>query len=594
MRKRRLKKSFYIILLSAFLAVIAPIYVLGYGIYQWGYEMTTNEILQSLNTRSSFFMKTLETEITRIRRLQYECLNDAGLFYFANASQIMDRFDYFEALLSLRERLGVMYNSSAYIANVNVYIPHMEKMVSAVNGVNPITDEWMRIVSAKADASEAGIIYLDGEMYLCAAYPTIPANPESPPLYLLIIQLSSRDIMDMIMSFNLYPEGGTMLTNPGQDHSMIVGDDIGLAGRIKDGTYRSGNGNVPGIDTAIRGGKSQRYIVVGNTSQYLNMDLYTYVSERLVYGDLYRYRTLFLIFSAVTFAMVAAFLWSANVLVNKPVKRLVKSFIKVEQGDLKVRILHHSSDEFSYLYNTFNQMVASLENMFEINYRQQLLTQEAELRQLQAQINPHFLHNSFFILYRMAKDEDYENITVFLTYLSDYYRYVTRNVQMEAPLNDEVMHAYRYAQIQLVRFNKRISINFAPFPRQYGGVIVPRLILQPLLENAFNHGLRDVAENGRLDVSFAEEDGNFVIKVEDNGAGMDKAGLEALVRELDSAGDYIESTGVVNIHRRLRLKFGKGYGLRIVNLESGGMRSEIVLPGSGNGADRAGQSGKET
>lgn len=567
MRDRKLKRSVFILLLGIFVAVITPMYMLCFGIYQWGHKMTTDEILQSLSSRSSFFMKTLENEIIRIKQLQYECLNDDTLFYFVNAWNIMTRYSRTDTLLTLQKRLNLVYNSSSYIENVSVWIPHMNRMISAKRGVDPMTDEWERILSADADASVAGITYLDGEMYLCSAYPTLPADPKATPLYILIIQLSSQDIMEQLMSFNMYAEGGTMLSNFSQDYRIIVGEDIGIS---------EGNGEA---GLPVHNGGGRKYIVVKSSSDYLNMALYSYVSERLVYGDLYRYRNLFAIFTAVAFAMAAAYLWSANILVNRPIKRLVKSLMRVEQGELKVRIRHQSGDEFSYLYGAFNQMAASLENMVEINYRQRMLTQEAELKQLQAQINPHFLHNSFFILYRMAKDEDYENITEFLTYLSDYYRYITRNASKEEPLSSEIAHACRYVQIQLIRFKKRISVDFAPLPKQYESLPVPRLILQPLLENAFNHGLRDVAADGRLRVWYAEEDGTLVIKVEDNGAGMPADALEELRRRMASDGDAIDSLGVVNIHKRLRLKFGGSCGLRLTNIETGGLRSEIILPG---------------
>jgi two-component system sensor histidine kinase YesM len=248
-----------------------------------------------------------------------------------------------------------------------------------------------------------------------------------------------------------------------------------------------------------------------------------------------------------------------------------------------VRIDIRASDEFGYLYDTFNNMAASLENLIEISYQQQILAQKAELRQLQSQINPHFLYNSFFTLYRMAKDKDYENITAFLTYLSEYYRYVTRNAQMDVPLEDEVAHAYRYAQIQTMRFGERISISFGELPQKYCGIMTPRLILQPLLENSLNHGLKDVSAGGRLDVSFVEENGRLAISVADNGSGIGEAALAGLRREMDSSGNSngsrSEVTAIVNIHKRLRLKFGEPYGLRLQNAEAGGLRIEVLIPG---------------
>lgn len=570
--KRSGRRSLFLTLLCVFLSIIAPLYLLCFGIYRWGVNMTTNEILQSLRAQSTYFLETLADEIGRIRQLQYQCLNDTDLYYFVNAHPIMSTFDRFEALLALQNRLYLMANSSNYIEDVRVYIPHMNRMISSDKGVDRLSTEWVSIAMARADQSEAGIVYAEGRMYLCSAYPMFPADPESTPLYILITKLSSDNIRSLLLSFNLYEDGGTVLTNLEQSHSLRIGKSIGLPSLALGDDILSTENHV------IEDEGGQPYIVVGAASEYLHMELYSYVSEEAVYGGLYQYRTLFSGFTVVALALALAFLWSANILVNRPIKRLIRSLQQVEQGRFQERIDHHSRDEFSYLYNAFNHMAESLETLIETNYRQRMLTQQAELRQLQAQINPHFLHNSFFILYRMAKDREYESIAEFLTYLSDYYRFITRNAQMEVPLREEARHAYRYAQIQTVRFHNRLSVDFRFPPDPYGDMMVPRLILQPLLENAFHHGLKDVTEDGRLWVWFERDGPHLIAKVEDNGAGLDDAAYAELAHRLADAGDGVESRGIINIHKRLQLKFGGGCGLRIIRPSAGGVRFELALP----------------
>lgn len=569
MRKRKFNRSVFLILLCIFIAVITPMYILCYGIYQWGKNLTTNEITHSLNSHSLFFITTLEDEIDRIKQQQYECLNDESLFYLANAWGIMSKFEQVNYMLSAQKRLQQLYNSSAYIANVNLWIPNLNRTISAKRGVDTITNEWERILAAEPDASPARIVYLDNELYILSAYPNVSVSLDSTPLYILVVKLSSDNIRKQMMSFNMYEKGGVVLSNSDQNYQSVVGNDIGLDMQIFEKNME---------DKTFRGSDGQKYILVNNYSDYLNMDLSSYVSERLIYSDLYHYRNLFMLFTGVAFVMVTAYLVSANMFVNRPIKLLVKSLVKVEQGELDVRIQHKSNDEFGYLYSAFNRMLDSLEEMIEQNYRQRMLTQDAELRQLQSQINPHFLYNSFFILYRMAKDEDYENITEFLTYLSDYYRYITRNALVEVPLADEMNHAQKYAQIQFIRFRKRLSIDFEDLPRQFNNLMVPRLILQPLLENAFNHGLKDVASGGLLKVSFEENADKLVIKVEDNGEGVGEEELLHLQQRIEQTGDMEETTGLVNINKRLQLKFGKEYGLRLVQPDTGGMCAELLLP----------------
>ena len=562
-------------LLSIFLVVMIPMYILGFGIYSWGHGMTRQEITNSLNSTVSFYIRTLESEIQRIRDLQFECLNDSNLFYYVNASHIMSQFQRVSALLSLQNRLSVMRDSSHYILDAILYLPRNGRMISAKGGVDELSDAWKPIVAAKADESAAGIIYKDGRLYLGAAYPVLPADPDATPLYILIIELSTKDIQDFLLSFNLYEDGGTVLYNESQDYRLSSDN----AGEVVDYIRRDMQtaGAMHLSKEAAVSMNNRQYLVVGEASRYLNMELYTYIPETQIYQGIWRYQTLFLIFSVAAFVVVVIFSLALYMLIKKPMNLLVRSLRKVERGDLSTRIEHHVSDEYAYLYDTFNGMAAALENLFELNYKQQLLTQRAELRQLQAQINPHFLHNSFFILYRMAKDEDYENISVFLTYLSDYYRFITRNAQMDVKLSSEVTHAYNYARIQQVRFGRRIKIMLEELPGDCADVMVPRLILQPVLENAFDHGLKDVAENGQVSVTYKRDGDALTMTVENNGAPLSEEELAAMNQNLDAADDLQECTGIINIHRRLRLKFGHGSGLKLSHRGMGGLKVDITL-----------------
>jgi two-component system sensor histidine kinase YesM len=575
MRKWFRKRSVFVMLLSIFLVVMIPMYILGFGIYSWGHGMTRQEITNSLNSTVSFYIRTLESEIQRIRELQFECLNDSNLFYYVNASNIMTQFQRISALLSLQNRLSVMRDSSHYILDAILYLPRNGKIISAKGGVDELSDAWKPIVAAKADNSAAGIIYVDGRLYLGAAYPVLPADPDATPLYILIIELSTKDIQDFLLSFNLYEDGGTVLYNENQDYNLSSDD----AGEVVDHIQRDEQ-TAKAIHMSGEASVSmnnRQYLVVGEASKYLNMELYTYIPETQIYQGIWRYQTLFVVFSIAAFVVVVIFSFACYMLIKKPMNLLVSSLRKVERGDLSTRIEHHVSDEYAYLYDTFNGMASALENLFELNYKQQLLTQRAELRQLQAQINPHFLHNSFFILYRMAKDEDFDNITVFLTYLSDYYRFITRNAQADVKFSSEVTHAYNYARIQQVRFGRRIKMTLEELPQDLADVMVPRLILQPVLENAFDHGLKDVAENGQVNVTFWRENDTIKIAVENNGAPLSDEELADMNQKLNVTDDLQECTGIINIHRRLRLKFGQGSGLKISHGSMGGLKVEIVM-----------------
>lgn len=132
-----------------------------------------------------------------------------------------------------------------------------------------------------------------------------------------------------------------------------------------------------------------------------------------------------------------------------------------------------------------NDMEDRLSRLIEEVYVQKNLTQKAQLKQLQAQINPHFLYNSFFTLSRRIKRQDYDNAEEFARHLGNYFKYLTRDGSDFIALRQEVEHAKSYATIQQARFSSRVRVCFEQLPDSCSGLMVPRLILQPLLENSF-------------------------------------------------------------------------------------------------------------
>ncbi|MDQ0877722.1 sensor histidine kinase YesM [Paenibacillus sp. V4I3] len=250
----------------------------------------------------------------------------------------------------------------------------------------------------------------------------------------------------------------------------------------------------------------------------------------------------------------------------------------MENGDLDVNIQHESKDELGYLYGRFNQMVTNLRSLIDQVYRQKIMTQRAELKQLQSQINPHFLYNSFFILRTMAKIGDVERIGQFATQLGEYFQFVTRNASDEVLLRQEIHHARMYTEIQELRFSRRIRVQFDSLPPEIEQVSVPRLIVQPIIENAFEHSLEQMKRSGCVVIRFETAESEIRIVVEDNGESLTDEALQRISDTLDNDDEQTETTGLVNIHRRVKLTFGEAYGLRISRSELGGLQATISIP----------------
>ena len=176
----------------------------------------------------------------------------------------------------------------------------------------------------------------------------------------------------------------------------------------------------------------------------------------------------------------------------------------------------------------------------------------------------------------MAQSDGSNKIAEFSQLLSEYYQYITRNSADLVTIKQEIGHATAYLKIQQIRFSNRLSIYIGEVPENFDSLMVPRLILQPLLENSFEHGLKNILEP-KLSITFKKQDNTWMVQVEDNGTEFKESELNNLKESLDSNDNGIETTALINIHRRLRYNFGSESGLRISQTPEGGMRVQIYI-----------------
>ncbi|MFW6232301.1 MAG: histidine kinase [Spirochaetota bacterium] len=293
---------------------------------------------------------------------------------------------------------------------------------------------------------------------------------------------------------------------------------------------------------------------------------------------LLRYQFWIIVVSLLTLFLVAVFAVVIRNLVVRPVIRLVDSFSAMEAGDFSVRLDFQRHDEFDYLYRSFNSMVEKTHDLIHRVYEQNLRLQQSELKQLQYQINPHFLHNSLYLIYRMARFSDIEGVEAMSRHLSGYYKYLTQTDTEVVPLEREAEHVANYLEIQRVRFTGQLEVSVGAVPDRFRTLPVPRLILQPIVENAYVHGVKSAEAGSRIDVRFEEREGLVCVIVEDDGRETTDehiAEMRRLIEERDSAAPRM--SGVRNVHRRLQLHFGNRSGVSVSHSALGGMRVELSI-----------------
>ena len=212
-------------------------------------------------------------------------------------------------------------------------------------------------------------------------------------------------------------------------------------------------------------------------------------------------------------------------------------------------------------------------------YQQKQASEKARLGQLHLQITPHFLYNSFYQIYRLGKMGDVETVSEMSLKLSQYYQYITRSKDDDITLQLEVRHAEDYAAIQSIRSGGRVECIFEPIPKQCIEMKMPKLFLQPLVENAYIHGTNNTKGLSKIHVGFVHEDKSLLIYVEDDGNCPDDEFMADLRKRLSSSAKTKETSSLFNILQRLEFMYeGKVY-VDVLQGKAGGFRIEIIIKG---------------
>ncbi|RUS43942.1 sensor histidine kinase [Cohnella sp. AR92] len=568
-----LRNTLFLRLIFTFLLILMPLLVLGGYLYQWSVQTTREDIAKTAASQTAFYLTDLENEIERIKLLQFGLLEDEDLNKLTLLWDRMGIIEKTDRINSLRNRLYLIQNSSMYIKEVSVYIHPIERAISSVDGVNPLDEERYESVRSVYGSRKTQIIEWKKGLFLSAAKPS--GSPKGQPLFVVEIELDQQKLKEALAQFNTYSGSGTLLVSVNGGIQLTSGSVASF--RNEASSYVGQRKNADDYVEAHEFGGHLYYIVFAGSDK-LNLAIYRFIPSQVISKPLAKFYTWAWLFAAVALVIVVLYAMSTYKFIHKPLLRLVKSFRRVENGDLDQVITHESKDEFGYLYSRFNQMVANLRSLIDQAYRQKLLAQRAELKQLQSQINPHFLFNSLFMLSTMARRGDLERVDQFAIQLGEYFRFVTRSASDEIPLAQEIQHARTYTEIQLLRFSRRIRARFEDLPEEAAHTIVPRLIVQPIIENAFEHSLERKEENGLIVVRFESGDREVRIVVEDNGDDLTEEKLNELSAALADRDEYAETTGMVNIHRRLAITFGESGGLEVARSELGGLQVTLHFP----------------
>lgn len=306
--------------------------------------------------------------------------------------------------------------------------------------------------------------------------------------------------------------------------------------------------------------KQEIYIVIGKQTSFTETMIKTMIKVMLI-----------TVAASLIICFAVARILSARLM--HPLNNMTRAMEKIRSGDLTVRMDSTRQDEFGQLSRDFDDMTNALKVYVELRSKQQQELSDSNIAMMQAQLNPHFLYNTLDTIKWVAKANHIPELATLSSSLAMILR-ASISPDIFVTLSKEMDFIDHYIEIQRIRFSDSFTFD-AEIPIEFEDAIVPKLILQPIVENAIVHGLKD-RTNGHIFLNAYERNGRLVIYVEDDGCGMDDEMLRILnTRDSKELKGHI---GFYNVDAIIRLHYGLNYGLHAENVEGGGARITMELP----------------
>ena len=525
-------------------------------------------IEEEQQNRINYLSKNMNEELTNLKITANMMAEDEQVLELYCKWDFANSFEKNKMLERIRERLMELDNLNSFVRESCLYFP----------------DKGIRIdrsgmYSSEDEADLFAGMYLEnrllsmneGKIYIIEAFPrNYLKKTESIDdiLSIFVIELNSDQIRQELRFSRMTDQDILFLVCPEGDQIYVMTDPVEM-----DEIGKPENGNILKIN-----GEKYHLMSSDNNGDFFHL-YYLQDQEFLHLIQQKMVVSIFLFVAVILLSIVFALLLFFRKIFRPLEILLVDAFGQIKRSNFSYRIpLPGKGDVFRNLYENFNYMAERIDVLVSRELKQQILINQANFKHLQAQINPHFMYNSYFLLYRLIKKRDIEGSLAVCENLGNFFQYITRDSGESKSLEEEIRHARSYAVIQGYRFQNKIQIDFPELPEKYGYVEVPRLIVQPLIENVFKYvvGDLDEEEEVQLRVSYEENEENLLVIVENSGSISDEM-LKQIQNRIEQPEEGAEVTALVNINSRLNLFFKQKSSLTVSKSGLGGLKIILYL-----------------
>lgn len=531
-------------------------------------------IIKSHVQETSAFADVFSSDITKLNIQLYDELCDTALsrLWLYLDSELI-KYNYLQQVHIVQRQIETIEKSTYFLDAVKIYMPEHERVISKESVIWYEPASWP-IPKELYNTRGIRLISRGDILEICAVRRAVPRQTvmiAATVTQKTLAQYLKKYISDEDVLLAVMYENG----DESDFFTVSATIDDELAQSVQAAMAQEAQGRTQVIVDGIR------YLLIWEHIEPIPLRICRLMPMAQIDAQLDAYNRMvgvICVLVAVLLVLLNCFLYE---MVKRPVRHMSEALRGVGEGDLSVRIQPTWSSEFGQIFSQFNQMTERLGQLIDQEYTLKMLTVKAELKQMRYQISPHFLYNTYFNMRAMLHDEDYEAAEEMCGLMGRYLRYITTSVEDEATLEEELGHALAYLQIQKLRFGERLSVRVEPCPRAARGIHVPRIIIQPLIENSFEHGVKDRRDLGIIGVQIQLEGERLSVFVDDNGPNASDEMIASLTERLrqDDFDPSVDSVALMNIQKRIRLSYMQGSGVFVSHSPLGGLRVEIRMLG---------------
>lgn len=560
-------------------------------------------ITQSSN---SMLMKSIDSTVSQLNSL-FNAIETVTVPFIGN--KMLSRFlqekesDVFETK-DFIEYVKKVATANPHIYNIELYSFKKDLLITSRNDIVYKTFD-MDIYDWYNKAIEAKGTPIWNETYLFKQYYSTDKSDENlisisrqirkdyfgEPLGVVNISIRESEIAQTLQDIKQYSTQKVMIINNNGEILSSSDEELDKLAISNGDTFKQiFNNNREYLISNRKGIKdvkvgNSNYIVLFATLNKNNWKLVSIVDKDEVLSTFYvmkRY-TMFVSFLALILGAIFVVITSASI--YRPISILKSAMQKAREGNLDVRIIEERRDEFKQLYDSFNSMIETINNLINELYEKKLLATEAELKALQSNINPHFLYNIFETMIWMIELGNTEDLKKMVIALSKFYRLVLSEGRDIITVKEAAEQIENYITVQKIRYKDMLNVDIDIDPQIFNYKML-NMLLQPIVENSIVHGIQGKSGSGNIKIQGKAENVEgkklMVFTIEDDGIGIQKERLEEIKNSLENYNKSQDGKdgyyALKNINQRIKLHYGSEYGIDIKSVYGQGTRVVLAIP----------------